>query len=376
METRAPYALIGSFVLAAIGAIFGFVYWLNNTGGLSERAQYRVRFENTVSGLLTGAAVLFNGIRVGEVTDLQLDPNKPTEVNATISVIANTPIRADTQAGLEFQGLTGVPVVTLQGGTSGAALVAPSKSELPVLVADPDAGQSMTEAARQALRRLDGLLADNSDALHSAIGNISTFAEALGRNSGRIDGILAGLQRMTGGGPKPNPTIYDLTAPTAFPQTNKVPKSQLVIPEPSTPLTVDTQKIPTHLASGEEPSLDVAEWTDNIPRLVQAKLIQGFENSSYMQAVARPMDGLNADYQLLIDIRTFQVSALSAPEASEAKVEFSAKILGQDGRIVASKTFNATAPVADESVGAAVRALDNAFGRAATDLVVWTGGLI
>jgi phospholipid/cholesterol/gamma-HCH transport system substrate-binding protein len=376
METRAPFALIGSFVLAAIGAIFGFVYWLNNTGGLSERALYRVRFENTVSGLLTGAAVLFNGIRVGEVTDLQLDPSKPTEVNATISVIASTPVRADTQAGLEFQGLTGVPVVKLQGGTSGAALVAPSKSELPVLVADPEAGQSMTEAARQALRRLDSLLADNSDALHSAIGNISTFAEALGRNSGRIDGILAGLERMTGGGPKPNPTIYDLTAPTAFPQTNKVPKSQLVIPEPSTPLTVDTQKIPTHLAGGEEPSLDVAEWTDNIPRLVQAKVIQGFENSNYMQAVARPMDGLNADYQLLIDVRTFQVPALAAPGPPEAKVEFSAKILGQDGRIVGSKSFSATAPVADESVGAAVKALDNAFGRAATDLVVWTGELI
>jgi phospholipid/cholesterol/gamma-HCH transport system substrate-binding protein len=376
METRAPYALIGFFVLAAIGAIFGFVYWLNNTGGLSERALYRVRFENTVSGLLTGAAVLFNGIRVGEVTNLQIDPSKPREVTATVSVIANTPIRADTQAGLEFQGLTGVPVVTLQGGTSGAALVAPSKSEPPVLVADPNAGQSMSEAARQALRRLDSLLADNSDALHSAIGNLSAFAEALGRNSGRIDGILAGLERMTGGGPKPNPTIYDLTTPTTFPRANKASKSQLVIPEPTTLLTVDTQKIPMHLAGGEEPSLDVAEWSDNIPKLVQAKVLQGFENSNYMQAVARPLDGLNADYQLLIDIRTFQVSSLAAPEAPEAKVEFSAKILGQDGRIVASRTFNATAPVADESVGAAVKALDQAFGRTATDLIVWIGGLI
>jgi phospholipid/cholesterol/gamma-HCH transport system substrate-binding protein len=376
METRAPYALIGFFVLAAIGSIFGFVYWLNNTGGLSERALYRVRFENTVSGLLTGAAVLFNGIRVGEVTDLQIDPGKPREVTATISVIANTPIRTDTQAGLEFQGLTGVPVVTLQGGTLGAALVAASKSEPPVLVADPDAGQSMSEAARQALRRLDNLLADNSDALHSAIGNLSTFAEALGRNSGRIDGILAGLERMTGGGPKPSPTIYDLTTPTTFPPANKASKSQLVIPEPTALLTVDTQKIPMHLTSGEEPSLDIAEWSDNIPKLVQAKVLQGFENASYMQAVARPMDGLNADYQLLIDIRTFQVSSLVAPEPPEAKVEFSAKILGHDGRIVASRTFNATALVADESVDAAVKALDQAFGRTATDLVVWTGGLL
>src|SRR5271154_397935 len=99
METRAPYALIGLFVLAAIGAVFGFVFWLHNTGGLGERTVYRVRFENTVSGLLTGAAVLFNGIRVGEVTDLGLNPDNPRQVVATIAVVATTPVRADTQAG-------------------------------------------------------------------------------------------------------------------------------------------------------------------------------------------------------------------------------------------------------------------------------------
>src|SRR6516164_6646985 len=99
METRAPYALIGLFVLAAIGAVFGFAYWLNNTGGLSERAVYRVRFENTVSGLLTGAAVLFNGIRVGEVTALGLNPDDPRQVMATIAVVAATPVRSDTEAG-------------------------------------------------------------------------------------------------------------------------------------------------------------------------------------------------------------------------------------------------------------------------------------
>ena len=95
METRAPYALIGLFVLAAIGAVFGFVYWLHNSGGLSERTVYRVRFENTVSGLLKGAAVLFNGIRVGEVTDLQLDTDNPRQITATIAD-GGTPVRADT----------------------------------------------------------------------------------------------------------------------------------------------------------------------------------------------------------------------------------------------------------------------------------------
>jgi len=68
METRAPFVVVGAFVLAAIVAVFGFVYWLHNTGGLGPRATYHVQFDGSVPGLLVGAAVLFNGIRVGEVT--------------------------------------------------------------------------------------------------------------------------------------------------------------------------------------------------------------------------------------------------------------------------------------------------------------------
>src|SRR5258708_14262407 len=137
METRAPYALIGLFVLAAIGAVFGFVYWLHNTGGLGERAVYRVRFENNVSGLLTGAAVLFNGIRVGEVTDLQLNPDNPREVTAAIAVVAGTPVRADTHARPRFQSLTRVPVISLLGGRPRPAALRSSKTQPAVLVPDP-----------------------------------------------------------------------------------------------------------------------------------------------------------------------------------------------------------------------------------------------
>ena len=86
METRAPFIIVGAFVLAAIGAVFGFVYWLHNTAGTGVRTVHHVQFEGSVSGLLVGAAVLFNGIRVGEVTDLGLVANSPRRVDATIAV--------------------------------------------------------------------------------------------------------------------------------------------------------------------------------------------------------------------------------------------------------------------------------------------------
>src|SRR5680860_1069896 len=118
METRARYALIGLFMLAVILASFGFVYWLENKGGFGERETYRVRFESSVSGLLIGSAVLFNGIRIGEVTGVALNPDAPQQVIATISVVKNTPIREDTRVNVEQQGLTGGVAVTLTGGTS------------------------------------------------------------------------------------------------------------------------------------------------------------------------------------------------------------------------------------------------------------------
>jgi phospholipid/cholesterol/gamma-HCH transport system substrate-binding protein len=70
-----------------------------------------------LSWLLVGAAVLFNGIRLGEVMELGLAPGNTRGVNATISVASTTPVRADTKVGPEFQGLTGVPVIALEGGT-------------------------------------------------------------------------------------------------------------------------------------------------------------------------------------------------------------------------------------------------------------------
>ena len=114
METRARYVIIGSFVLAVILAAFAFVYWLQNVGGLGERAVYRVRFEQPISGLIPGSGVLFNGIRVGAITRLQLDPDDPKRLIATIAIDPATPIHADTGVGVTFQGLTGSPAILLR----------------------------------------------------------------------------------------------------------------------------------------------------------------------------------------------------------------------------------------------------------------------
>ena len=82
METNARYLTIGCFALAAIVACLGFVFWLNRSGGLGQQDVYQVRFGNQVSGLQTGGAVLFDGMRVGSVSRLELDPQDPRHVVA------------------------------------------------------------------------------------------------------------------------------------------------------------------------------------------------------------------------------------------------------------------------------------------------------
>jgi len=370
METRAPYALVGLLVIAAIGTIFGFVYWLNNTGGLSKRTVYEIQFDNSVSGLLKGAAVLFNGIRVGEVTNLQLSPDDPRKVSAVVAVAADTPIRADTHVGLEFQGLTGAPVIALEGRSN---MPPPAASAgLPVLKADPAASVSMTRAARDALLQLQGLISESSEPLHSTLTNLSTFSAALARNSDRLDGIISSLERLTGGGPAAaSPIIYDLKAPHDFPPITKIPSAQLSIPEPTAVLMFDTQKILVRPSGSEGPTFSNAKWSDNIPKLIQARIIQSFENANLR--VARPIESLTASRQLLIDIRSFQLSLAAAPQA---EAEFSAKILGDNGQILGTHIFRATVPAAAADAPAAAAALDNAFGKVATELVVWASGLM
>jgi phospholipid/cholesterol/gamma-HCH transport system substrate-binding protein len=373
MEIRARYIQMGAFTLAVIAAGFAFVYWLNNVGGLGQRAVYRIRFENSVSGLLAGSAVLFNGIRVGEVTGLRLDPDNPRHVQAMIAIERGAPVRADTAVGIDFQGLTGSPVIALTGGTSKSPLPT-GKGEAPLLVADPAAGQSLSQEARAVLRRFDGVLAENSEPLHNMIGNLGKFSEALARNSDRLDGIVAGLERMTGGAAaKTRLATYDLTAPATFPPIEKVPEAQLVVPDPTALNVLDSEKILTRSAAGVSASLADAQWSDTVPKLVQMKLMQAFENAAALGAVSRPLEGVTGDYQLLLDIRRFQITVAAEPSA---EVELTAKVLDGKGRIIETRTFRATAPATGLGPAAAASALDQAFGTAATELVAWTSRAI
>jgi phospholipid/cholesterol/gamma-HCH transport system substrate-binding protein len=196
METRANYVLIGAFTLAVIAAAFGFVLWFQSLHTTKARGPLRVIFEGPASGLRNGGSVNFNGIRIGEVISVKLD--NPRRVVALAMVENTAPLRKDTLVGLEFQGLTGVAAISLKGGEEAAPSVPLDEDGIPVLTADPNKLQDVTEAIRATLQNVNRIVADNQESVKNSLHNLETFTNSLARNSERIDGIMARVDGVMG----------------------------------------------------------------------------------------------------------------------------------------------------------------------------------
>lgn len=194
METRANYILVGLFALAVIAGGFGFVYWFNSPSSGPERKRYEVVFDGTVSGLKPGGWVLFNGLRVGEVASLRIDPDAPRQVIAVIYIDKDVVLRQDTGVGLEFQGLTGFATIALRGGSPTAPAL-----DQPILRADLASTQDLSSAARSVLRRLDTVVSENETSVRTSLKNLEVFTGTLANNADRIERIIANAEGVVGG---------------------------------------------------------------------------------------------------------------------------------------------------------------------------------
>jgi cholesterol transport system auxiliary component len=166
---------------------------------------------------------------------------------------------------------------------------------------------------------------------------------------------------------------YDLTAPTAT-QARARSRGQLVIGEPSALSALDTDRIVVRAAGDQIEHLANAQWSDRLPRLLQSRIVQAFENANRLSAVGTPADRLNADYQLVTDVRAFELSVVSAPVA---EVEIAAKVVSERaGRVVAARVFRASVPAGSSDARDAAIALDEAFHQVTTDLVEWASRVV
>lgn len=200
METRAHHILIGLFTVLTAAAALLFALWMSYAAGERDYQPYRILFERSVSGLSVGSTVQYNGIEVGDVTELTLNPDDPRQVVARIRVYEDAPIKVDTRAKLAFASITGSMSVQLHGGTpESPRLREQSDDDAPFIDADPspiatlfDEGEEMIENVNSILKNVNELFDDNNrEQAGNILTNIAQITDMIASQQAALDENMA-----------------------------------------------------------------------------------------------------------------------------------------------------------------------------------------
>lgn len=207
METRANYVIVGIFTLVAIVAAFAFVYWASAIGDRGETTTLRVRIPGSASGLGRGSAVLFNGVKVGDVRRVYIDVLNPTVAIADTEIDRLTPITKSTQADISIAGLTGQSNIELKGADLREPNLldeAERDGTVAEITANPSAVTNLLETAQNIFKRADNVLSDLEGFTRDVRGpltqtaqNAQKFSDALAKNSDGIDKFLSSVSALS-----------------------------------------------------------------------------------------------------------------------------------------------------------------------------------
>ena len=192
METRANYVLIGAFtLLTAIGLLL-FGLWAAKFSSERSWQQYKIVFDESVAGLSVGSPVQFNGIAVGSIQELSLDPNDPRRAIAIIRADARAPVKTDTRARMAITSVTGPSIIQLTGGSPGTPrLVDVDKRDPPVILTSPSALQNIADTANRLVERLDVVLSEaNVEHISATLENLDRISATLADRDQGMEALL------------------------------------------------------------------------------------------------------------------------------------------------------------------------------------------
>jgi len=195
------YALVGAFVLILGTVLVVVALWLAAGGALRNQYDlYQAVEDESVAGLNLNAPVKFNGVDVGKVRQIRLDPVNPARVILLFAIERGTPVKEDTVAVLKTQGLTGIAYVELSGGAQDVPLLrTTSGNAYPVIQTKPSLSARLENVLTSALAKLDSttsninaiLSNENRVAFSSALADIATLSRTL---AARKDALDAGIK--------------------------------------------------------------------------------------------------------------------------------------------------------------------------------------
>ncbi|MDY6923798.1 MAG: MlaD family protein [Pseudomonadota bacterium] len=205
MERDAHYAAVGIATIALLAALAVFTIWLARLQFNNDYDVYDIVFYGPVRGLSEGGEVHFNGIRVGEVTDLNLDPNKGDQVIARIRIDATTPVRVTSRAQLEPQGITGLNYIQITAGNPNSAILKTQYPDnvVPVIQSQPSpiaellsgSGTVLAQTV-DALNRINRVLSDdNVRSFSTSLKNFESLTSELEARKGMLQQLEQALTR-------------------------------------------------------------------------------------------------------------------------------------------------------------------------------------
>jgi len=202
METRAEYVLVGSFVIILLAGLAVVLLWFVQAPFKVSVAHYDIYFDGSVSGLDIGSDVRYNGVLVGRVATITLDPKRPTQVHVTIDINQDMTIRSDAVAELQVKGLTGTAFVEITG-VSGTAppLVAEKGQRYPVIQSRSSQLTELFNGMPVLIQKLSTLAdrlndvtdAQNRAALAETLANMRQVSAVVAAHSRDIDTSLGDL---------------------------------------------------------------------------------------------------------------------------------------------------------------------------------------
>ena len=179
----------------------------------------------------------------------------------------------------------------------------------------------------------------------------------------------AAIAALAGGCSSSAVPNFDLSAPRQV-RAGSSAIGQIVVAEPAAVQPLEADRIVVKEATGAVSSVGGGQWADRLPRLIQSRLIQTFENSSGLKAVSRPGGGVTPDFQLNSELRAFQIDAARG----QAVVEMSVKLVqDRSGRIATTRIFTGRVPVGTIDAASAAQALDRALSIVLIDIVRHVG---
>lgn len=205
MEEKINFAVVGIFVLVLSAGLIGGVLWFSS--GKSYRTVYDVYLtymKESVSGLNLNAAVRYRGVEVGRVQKIALAPGNVELVQLTLAIEQGTPVKVDTVAVIQTQGLTGLAYVELTGGGRDSPwLQKQADEEYPVIKAEPSLVRRLDTAITALLANLNRasenfnalMDEDNRRAVRNTLADIEVLSRTLAARSAAIDSSLANLSQ-------------------------------------------------------------------------------------------------------------------------------------------------------------------------------------